>query len=443
MTAYGNERRDGVTGLPLRLDAAHPRQERETSTISCRRGPVTSGLHADANPALQARRSTFVAFFAAGAIFATWVSRIPQVRLQVGLSAADLGLVLLAIAAGSLTALPVAGVVIHRFGTRFAVTVMSVVAAGSLSLVGIGYHYGVVPVVVGLFLLGFALAAWAVGMNVQGATVERRLGRAIMPRFHAGFSIGTVAGALLGAGMVALDVPVTAHFLIISSLAVCVIPVSVGAFLPDVDDSQSVPRDTLQPTSPRRWIERRTLLIGLVVFAFAFAEGTGNDWIGVALIDDHHAPAAVATLAYAAFLSAMTSGRLIGPMLLNRFGRIRTIRGLAVLAFAGLLLFVLSPWAPLAFAGTLLWGFGACLGFPVGLSAAADDPGAAAARVSVVSGIGQLAFLGGPPVIGFLGSISTIQHALGIVAVFIALATLIASSLEAPKHTRPTRQMSK
>ncbi len=338
---------------------------------------------------------------------------------------------LLAIAAGSLIALPVAGVLIHRFGTRFAVTVMSVVAAGSLGLVGIGYHYGVVPVVIGLFLLGFALAAWGVGMNLQGATVERHLGRAIMPRFHSGFSIGTVAGALLGAGMVALGVPVTAHFLIISALAVCIVPVSVRAFLPDVEDaSKSAASDSAEATASSRWIQRRTLLIGLVVFAFAFAEGTGNDWIGVALIDDHHAPATVATLGYAVFLAAMTIGRWTGPMLLNRFSRVPTIRGLAAIALVGLLAFVLSPWTALAFLGTLLWGFGTCLGFPVGLSAAADDPRTAAARVSVVSGIGQLAFLAGPPVIGFLGSVTTIQHALGVVAVLIALATLIAGSLK-------------
>ena len=92
---------------------------------------MTNDLQVDAGPALRAQRSTFVAFVAAGAMFATWVSRIPQVRTRLGLSAADLGLVLLAIAAGSLIALPVAGVVIHRSGTRFTVTVMSVVAAAS------------------------------------------------------------------------------------------------------------------------------------------------------------------------------------------------------------------------------------------------------------------------------------------------------------------------
>ncbi len=400
---------------------------------------ATRDVHADADAAVRARRSTSVAFVAAGALFATWVSRIPQVRTQLGLSAAELGLALLAIAAGSLIALPVAGVVIHRSGTRLAVTVMSVLGAASLAVIGIGYHYGVALVVVGLLLLGFALAAWSVAMNVQGANVERQLDRAIMPRLHAGFSIGTVAGAVLGSGMVALDVSVTAHLLIIASLVGCIVPVSVRAFLPDRQDSERVPSDDRPPPGQRRQIERRTLLIGLVVFAFAFAEGTGNDWIGVALIDDHHAPAAVATLAYATFLSAMTIGRWTGPMLLDRVGRVRTIRSLAVIALAGLLLFVLSPWAPLAFAGTLLWGFGACLGYPVGLSAAADDPRAAATRVSAVSGIGQLAFLGGPPLIGFLGTLTTVQHALTIVALFIAGATLVATSLETPQQ-HPTAQ---
>ena len=396
---------------------------------------VTRDVHADASEAVvRARRSTSVAFVAAGAIFATWVSRIPQVRTHLGLSAAELGLALLAIAAGSLIALPVAGVVIHRSGTRIAVTVMSVLGAASLAVVGIGYHYGLALLVLGLLLLGFALAAWSVAMNVQGANVERQSGRAIMPRFHAGFSIGTVIGALLGTGMVVLDVPVTAHLLIIASLVGCIVPASARAFLPDRQDSERVGSDDRPATGPTRRIERRTLLIGLVVFAFAFAEGTGNDWIGVALIDDHHAPAAAATLAYATFLSAMTIGRWTGPMLLNRAGRVRTIRGLAIIALAGLLLFVLSPSAALAFVGTLLWGFGACLGYPVGLSAAADDSRAAAARVSVVSGFGQLAFLGGPPLIGFLGTLTTVQHALAIVAVLVAVATLIATSLETPQH---------
>ena len=169
----------------------------------------------------------------------------------------------------------------------------------------------------------------------------------------------------------------------------------------------------------------------MVVLAFAFAEGAGNDWIAVALVDDHHTSAAVASLGYAAFLTAMTLGRWTGPRLLDRYGRVATIRGLAVVALIGLLLFVLSPWPGLAFAGVLLWGLGACLGYPVALSAAADDPRLAAHRVSTVSGIGQLAYLGGPPLIGLLASLGTIQHALVVVPVLIALALPAVAALGA------------
>jgi predicted MFS family arabinose efflux permease len=144
-------------------------------------------------------RATYAAFIATGFAFASWASEIPQVRDRLGLSSAELGLVLLAIAAGSVISLPLAGPVVARIGSLRTVQLMALVDAVALVVVGLGYLGGVVPVVVGLFLFGFGQGAWDVAMNVQGAVVERRLGRAIMPRFHAGFSVGTVAGALSGA----------------------------------------------------------------------------------------------------------------------------------------------------------------------------------------------------------------------------------------------------
>ena len=114
---------------------------------------------------------------------------------------------LLAIAVGSLVALPMAGIIVHRFGSQRTVAVMSILLAVALAIVAVGYEVGVLAVVIGFVFLGFANGAWDVAMNVQGAIVERHLGRAIMPRFHAGFSVGTVAGALTGALMVALHVP--------------------------------------------------------------------------------------------------------------------------------------------------------------------------------------------------------------------------------------------
>lgn len=388
-----------------------------------------------------ATRATYAAFGGSGFALASWLSRIPQVRERLVLSPGQLGLVLLSIAAGSVIALPLAGPGVTRFGSRRTVTGMAVLLAIGLAGVAVGYLFGVVPVVIGLFLLGFANGAWDVAMNVQGAVVERHLARSIMSRFHAGFSLGTVVGALVGAGMVALGVPVTAHLVAVAVLVGVSVPLSVRQFVRD--DGPEDPSDPVRTTAagtaagrtsaPARgpwaaWGERRTLLIGVSVLAFAFAEGTGNDWISVAAIDGYGARAALGTLLFAAFLTAMTIGRWFGPGLLDRFGRVVVVRVLALVAVVGLVLFVFGPGLVTAALGTLLWGLGASLGFPVGMSAGGDEPRYAAARVSVIASIGYCAFLGGPPLVGFLGDQVSVLRAVLVVAVLLGLATLVAGA---------------
>lgn len=380
-----------------------------------------------------ATRATYIAFISCGFAMASWAARIPQVRDRLHLSPADLGLVLLSIAVGSIAALVLAGVIVSRFHSRPTVTVMAVLQGCALAAVAGGYLVGVLPVVVGLFVFGFATGAWDVAMNVQGAAVERKLGRAIMPRLHAGYSVGTVAGALVGAAMVALHVSVSAHLLAVAIGVVVVVPAAVRSFIPDTDEadlaSDAASASGRTASALRRWREPRTLLVGVVVLAFAFAEGAGIDWISLSLIDDYHQPAVVGTIGFAVFLAAMTTGRWFADPLLARYGRVTVIRGQAALAIAGVLLFVLGPAVPWAFAGVVLWGLGASLGFPVGMSAAADEPAAAAGRVSVVASIGYCAFLGGPPLIGYLGQNVTVIRALISVAVVLGLAALLIGSL--------------
>lgn len=386
-----------------------------------------------ARPRLRAAtRATYVAFIACGFTMASWASRIPQIRDRLHLTPADLGLVLLSIAAGSIASLLLAGVIVSRFQSRPTVTVMAVLHGIALAGVAVGYVIGVAPVVAALALFGFSAGAWDVAMNVQGAAVERRLGRAIMPRFHAGYSVGTVAGALVGALMVALHVPVTAHLLVGAIGVVVVVPAAVRGFLPDTEEP-SAQAGTGSAGALRRWREPRTLLVGVVVLAFAFAEGAGIDWVNLSLIDGYHQPAVVGTLGFAAFLAAMTVGRWYADVLLSRYGRVAVIRGQAVLAIAGIALFVSGVATPVAFLAVVLWGLGASLGFPVGMSAAADEPAAAAGRVSVVASIGYCAFLGGPPLIGNLGEHVTVLHALVAVAVVLALATLATGALRPPR----------
>lgn len=378
-----------------------------------------------------ATRATAVSFVGCGFVFASWASRIPQVRDSLHLSAAELGLVLLAVAAGSVIGLPASGPVVSRWGTRATVTVMAWVVAAALAAVAVAHRFGVVPLVVALFVLGLAYGAWDVAMNVHGAQVEQRSGRAIMSRFHAGYSIGTVAGALIGAGAVALGVPVTAHLLAVAVAVGLVVPLAVRGFF-DREAQGAGGGGAGRRSALAAWREPRTLLIGVLVLAFAFTEGVANDWIAVAMIDGYRTPAVVGTLGFAVFLAAMTTARWFGPHLLDRFGRVPTVRVLTVVAVSGLLLFVFGRDVPVAIAGALLWGAGASLGFPLGMSAGSDEPARAASRVSVISSIGYCAFLAGPPLIGFLGERVTVLRALVSGAVLLGLAVVIAAALRPP-----------
>jgi MFS family permease len=377
-----------------------------------------------------ATTATYAAFVGSGFAFASWAARIPQVRDRLELDPASLGLVLLSVAAGSLLALPLSGPVVTRFGSSRTVRAMAVLLGVGLATAALGSLVGVAPVVVGLFLLGFANGAWDVAMNVQGTVVERHLGRSIMSRFHAGFSLGTVAGALLGAAAVVSHVPVAVHLAAVALVVAAVVAWYAGRFVPDQDQNEPVVTGEASPFGAlSAWRERRTLLVGVFVLAFAFAEGVGNDWISIAAIDGHHLADALGTLAFAGFLAAMTVGRWFGPALLDRYGRVRVVRTLALVGIVGVALFVFVPVPVPAFAGTLLWGLGASLGFPVGMSAGGDDPRQAAARVSVIASIGYCAFLAGPPTIGFLGNHVTVLRALVIVAALLGVAALVAASV--------------
>jgi MFS family permease len=388
----------------------------------------------------RAVRATYTVFAGSGFAFANWASRIPQVRQNFHLRPSSLGLVLFAIAAGSIVSMPMAGPVIIRHSPRLTVAVTSVVLAGGLATVAAGYLVGLPLLVVGLFVFGFCNGAWDIAMNVHGAAVERRMGRSIMPRFHAGWSMGTLAGALVGAIAVAVHLPVTAHLAAVAVLVVIVVPRATRHFLADLEtgtsgaeaEAPSPAGDGDRRSALWAWLEPRTLAVGAFVLAFAFAEGTANDWTSVAAIDGYHVPAPVGTLVFATFLAAMTAGRWFCPAVLNRYGRVPVARCLAMTAVAGVLLFVFGPAAPFAFVGALLWGAGASVGFPMGMSAGADQPELAAGRVSVIATIGYCAFLGGPPLVGFLGNQFTVLRALTVVAVLLAVAIALAPATRPP-----------
>ncbi len=381
--------------------------------------------------ALQARNAVALVFALNGFAFASWVARIPEVRAALALTPGQLGILLLALSLGSVVALPTAGIWVHRFGAGRVVAAAAVLDAVGLALAGLGAGLLELPWVTaaGLLMLGFGSGTWDVAMNVEGAAVEHRLRRTIMPRFHAAFSIGTVAGAAAGAAAAALDVPVGWHLGLAAVVVATVPPVAVRRFLPVAEE-----REEAERRSPwRAWLEPRTLAIGVMVLAMALTEGVANDWLAVALVDGYDVPAYVGASGFALFVTAMTVGRLGGVGALDRFGRLPVLWTSMAVAASGVLLVVLGQVAGLVVLGIVLWGLGASLGFPVGMSAAADDPVHAAARVSVVSTIGYTAFLAGPPVLGFLGDQVGVLNALLLVAVLLVPSALVVPAARPPR----------
>lgn len=390
-------------------------------------GHLSAAADATSPVVLAAQRASYAAFIGSGFGFASWASQIPQVKTSLQASPSLLGLVLLSLAVGSLVALPLAGIVVTRLGTARTVTAMALLVALGLVVVALGYQAGVAPVMLGLFCMGFGNGTWDVAMNVEGARVEQRLGRAIMPRFHAGFSVGTVVGALGGSATVALGVPIGVHLVAAAVVVGVVVPLGVRRFLP-VEPAPEPELTAARRNPLRAWLEPRTLLIGVFVLCMAFTEGTGNDWLAVAVIEGYQAGPVAGLLTFAVFLAAMTLGRWFGPQLIDRYGRVLTVRASALVALAGLLLVVFGQLLAVAVLGSVLWGLGAALGFPVGMSAAADDPTRSAARVSVVASIGYTAFLAGPPLMGLLGDQVGVLKALTVTAGLLALAAAVAGT---------------
>jgi fucose permease len=378
--------------------------------------------------AVAARNGDLLVFAVNGFAFASWMSRVPDVRQLLDLTPGMLGVVLLSISAGSLIGLPVAGRVTHRFGAAASVRMgMALVVPGVVLAALAAQAWSSMPgVMAGLFLLGVGNGVWDVAQNLEGTNIEHGLGRAIMPWFHAAFSGGTVVGALVGAGLTWLRVPLIAHLGAVAALTVLAVLWGTARFLPAFEDGVADGHAT-GTAAPQRsaWREPRTLLIGLMVLAAAFTEGTANDWMAVAFVDGHDLDNALGVVALAVFLSFMTAGRILGTHLLDRYGRVPVLRILFSAAIIGCLLVVFGNTV-LAFVGCAIWGVGASLGFPVGMSAAADDPARAPARLSVVSTIGYTAFLAGPPLLGLLGDHVGVLRSLLVVGAMSTLAILVA-----------------
>ncbi|GIM84587.1 MFS transporter [Salinispora arenicola] len=387
---------------------------------------------------LAARTGVAVVFALNGLAIGSWFARVPAVREALDLTAGRLGLLLLAMSAGAVVAMPTSGLVAQRLGTARTVVVATLLVSTGLLVAGVSASAaGWLPgVAVGLFAFGYGTGTCDVAMNIEGAAVERRIGRTIMPRFHAAWSLGSVAGAGLGAVAAQVGLAVAVHLPLTAGAVLAGTALGARAFLSAVEPAPDA--DAVSPAARRRallaaWREPRTLLIGLFVLVAAFSEGAATDWVAVAFVDGYGVSEAAGAAVYGVFVIGMTIGRTAGTLALDRWGRVPVLGGTILLAVLGVSVAVLAGSGPVAVAGVALWGLGVSLSFPMGMSAAADEEDRAPARVSVVAVIGYTAFLAGPPLLGLLGDRVGTLHALLVVPI------LLLPSLALVPVTRPPR----
>jgi predicted MFS family arabinose efflux permease len=346
----------------------------------------------------RAALGTALVFAVSGALLGTWVSRLPATRDRLHASPAELGLVLLAPGIGALVSMPTTGWFCRRFGSRAAV------AATALPNCALMVALAVVPSLpalgVALLAWGLLYGAWDVSMNVQGSAVEQRAARAWMPRYHACWSVGSIAGAGLGALAARADLPLTVHFGLAGAVGAVLVLAGLKVFVEDRHGAGTPPAH--HRTAWRALLTPRLLAIGAITLCSVIVEGAAADWLALYLVDVRHTSASVGAAGYTAFACAMAAGRFAGTPVTERLGRAGAVRAGGLTSVAGVVLTILAPWMPLVYLGTALWALGICLIFPATISAAGESPDRPTDAIAAVSTIGYGGLLVGPPLIGIL-----------------------------------------
>lgn len=362
-------------------------------------------------------------FFIFGLSGAAWVVRIPQIREVVNVDVATLGILFLTGSIGAMLSLAVAGRVVARFSTRVTLVLgfALMLAGGAVSITALFLGNALI-LGIGSFMSGLGAGLSDVGVNVEGAALEKRQGRSLMPQLHGAFSLGTLAGALLGSLAISVGLPVTIQTIAINILFVIVL-VGMIRYIPRGTGQSHGEHATEEAVSAaeRRanWTNPRLVFLGLAIFGASVAEGGANDWLALAMVDDYKIAGEQAALTFAVLVGAMTIVRFSGGKLVDRFGRPAVLRTFGVAGILGVLFVILgAPNPAVAWIGAALWGAGVALAFPLLLSAAADGENSSG-RVAVVTAFGYAAFLVAPPLLGFLG------QAIGLLNMFWVFTGLI------------------
>ena len=368
-----------------------------------------------------ARGAVTAVFFLNGFLFGSLVARMPAIRDHAGVTNGELGLALACVAVGAVVAMPIAGALAARHGSRGA-------TRGALALACLALLPPVLapslPALAAAFLvMGVAMGSLDVTMNAHGVAVERRYRRPILSGFHAAFSFGGLAGAATAATAAAAAFDLQLHVALVA--AACLV-VGLGwsrRFLPGSEDASGAEHPMLARPPRRLWA------LGAVAFSCLLVEGAAADWSAIYVRDELDTGAGTAASAFVAFSLTMAVGRLLGDRLVERFGPVALLRGGGVLAAVGFGTGLAAGAVPAALVGFAALGAGMAAVIPVVFRAASSTPGIAPGMaLAAVSSTGYLGFVAGPAIIGSLAEGIGLPAALVLLVVLVLVVAALARS---------------
>jgi len=376
-------------------------------------------------------RSNISLFVLLGMGFTALATRMPLVKADLGVTASQLGLILLATGLGSLGGLNLVGWLISRWGTRVWITWCYPILAIDVFIgsVFIENHQPIGYLVTSI-LLGFVMGMVDVANNVDGTALEKATNRNLMPGMHGGYSIGTLIAAGWGALSSALNLSLVLMMLPIM-LAQIALPFVIRRFLPTgvgIEPKHSKHPEHMDAQPAQHWFSFVLVLFGIGILAMTVAEGAATDWLTLGIKEGYRVSEATAGVSYMLFFVGMVTVRLLGGRIADRIGKGRALQLFAAFGVIGMLCIILgAPNQPFAWVGPILWGAGTALGFPLFLSAAGEGENAAK-RVSFVATWGYGSLLCGPPLLGFIADAIGMLNMFYVIAAFLTLALLVAGA---------------
>ncbi|HVI48516.1 MAG TPA: MFS transporter [Chitinophaga sp.] len=369
-----------------------------------------------------ARIAVSALFFLTGLCFASWASRIPDIQQALGLNDAGLGSVLLALPVGSIISLPIAGILVSKFGSRQVLIIAAVAYAALLPVLGLAHTAW--ELIAFLVMFGFCGNLANIAVNTQAVAVEAMYGRSIMASFHGLWSVAGFTGAAIGAAMSGWHVAPVYHFLVITAMSWTIVLFTMRRIV-----QQDANLQANQPLFAKP--DLFLLTLGIIAMCSMICEGTMFDWSGVYFRRVVQVRDGLSGAGYAAFMSTMASGRFVADWLTTRLGVKKMLLISGLLTAAGLLVAVIFPYFYPAMFGFMLVGAGVSAVVPLVYSAAGKSkilsPGMALATVST---IGFLGFLFGPPLIGFVAQATSLAVSFTLIAVMGAAIAVMSTRMK-------------